>query len=252
MTEKYSFELNLVSRDSTHETNLHEVLEHRMSERRKFLKKSGLLAILGLAGLAAGDRKAEASNVEQWAMIIDLNRCTGCQSCVIACKAQNKTAPGKFNTRIITEEEGTYPQSRILFTPVQCNQCEDPPCVAACPEHATFQLPNGIVVTDWNKCTSKGDCVPACPYEARFLDPRHGGKSDKCDFCINRLNQGLMPACVEACSEKARLFGDMKNPQGEFAEYLARSGLVTRKPDLKLKTRVRYVPSSKSVKGGVL
>lgn len=140
----------------------------------------------------------------------------------------------------------------MLFTPVQCNQCEDPPCVSACPENATFKLPNGIVFTDWNKCKSRGDCVPACPYEARFADQRHGGKSDKCDFCLDRLEKGLVPACVEACSEKARIFGDLKKPTGEFAEYLNKSGLVTRKPELKLGSRVRYVPSTKSAKGGVL
>lgn len=108
------------------------------------------------------------------------------------------------------------------------------------------------MVTDWNKCKAKGDCVGACPYEARFLDPRYGKKSDKCDFCRNRIDHGLEPACVEACSEKARLFGDLKNPQGEFGEYLKRGDLVVRKPDLGLKGRVLYVPSRKGRRGGLL
>jgi tetrathionate reductase subunit B len=223
-----------------------------MNQRREFLKKGSLMAFLGLLGFEGTDRRAEASETRQWAMIIDLNRCCGCQSCVIACKAQNKTVSHEFNTRLLVEEEGEYPEASPLFTPIQCNQCDDPPCVPACPEKATYKLSNGIVVTDWNKCKAKGDCVSACPYEARFLDQRFGKKSDKCDFCRNRVDLGLEPACVEACSEKARLFGDLKNPRGEFGEYLKRGDLVARKSDFGLKGRVLYVPSRKGRRGGIL
>jgi Fe-S-cluster-containing dehydrogenase component len=185
-------------------------------------------------------------------MIIDLNRCCGCQSCVIACKAQNKTAANGFNTTVLSGEEGTYPISRALFTPIQCNQCENPPCVPACPHEATFKLSNGIVVTDWNKCEASGECVEACPYQARFLDPVHGNKSDKCDFCLDRVQAGLEPACVEACSEKARLFGNILQPTAEFAEYLKRTDLMVRKPELNIKPAIRYVPLRGSKSGGLL
>jgi len=162
----------------------------------------------------------------------------------------------KFNTKILTLEDGNYPHAKIVFTPVQCNQCENPPCVPACPVKATFKLPNGIVVTDWDKCQGIGACVPACPYEARFLDPRHkgqsGGKVDKCDFCLNRLEQGLMPACVEACAASARLFGDLNAPEGEFAEYLKRTDLKARKPEKKTGPNIRYVLNRHSKKGGSL
>ena len=222
-----------------------------MNNRRLFMK-NGLLAIVGIAGLAKGAKSEAAPPSQKWGMIIDLNRCTGCQACVIACKAQNKTAPDRFNTKVLSLEDGHYPESRVIFTPVQCNHCEDPRCVPACPLEATFKLPNGIVVTDWDKCESYGACVPACPYGARFLDERHGNKVDKCDFCLNRLDQGLLPACVESCEANARLFGDMDAPAGEFAEYLARKDLTVRKPELKIKTSVRYVRSRKGKKGGSL
>lgn len=229
-----------------------------MSERRFFLKR-GLLVILGIAGFACAKKEDELSTKpgleQKFGMVIDINRCTGCQSCVIACKAQNKTVADHFNTRILSIEDGNYPDSRIIYNPIQCNQCEDPPCVPACPVDAAFKLPNGIVVTDWDKCQGIGECVKACPYDARFIDTRYkgeeGGKSDKCDFCVNRLEQGLEPACVEACSPKARLFGDINAPVGEFADYLKRSDITVRKPDLKLKTNLMYVPSRKSTKGGV-
>jgi tetrathionate reductase subunit B len=221
-----------------------------MNDRRLFLK-NGLLALVGIAGIAAGG-KAEAAQGKRFGMIIDINRCTGCQSCVIACKAQNKTATDKFNTKVLSVEDGNYPDARVVFTPVQCNQCVNPPCVPACPINATFKLPNGIVVTDWNKCEGIGACVPACPYEARFLDNRFGNKVDKCDFCVNRLEKGLLPACVEACEANARIFGDMNAPEGEFAEYLKRKDLNVRKPELKIKTSILYVSSRSSKRGGSL
>jgi len=227
---------------------------------RRFFLKNGLLAMAGtavsVAALSKTPKAEAAAGAKKYGMIIDLNRCTGCQSCVIACKAQNKTLQDKFNTKILTLEDGNYPHAKIVFTPVQCNQCENPPCVPACPVKATFKLPNGIVVTDWDKCQGIGACVPACPYEARFLDPRHkgqsGGKVDKCDFCLNRLEQGLMPACVEACAASARLFGDLNAPEGEFAEYLKRTDLKARKPEKKTGPNIRYVLNRHSKKGGSL
>lgn len=221
-----------------------------MQSRRLFLKNG--LVVIGMAGMAKVPGALASSPTPKWAMIIDVNRCTGCQSCVIACKAQNKTAAGQFNTRVLSLEDGNFPDARVIFTPVQCNHCENPPCVPACPLEATYKLPNGIVVTDWEKCESFGTCVTACPYGARFLDERHGNKVDKCDFCLNRLEQGLLPACVESCEANARVFGDLNAPTGEFAEYLKRRDLAVRKPELKIKTSIRYVPSRTGKKGGAL
>lgn len=218
-------------------------------DRRRFIKKSGLV-LLGSAAATGMASVAMAEGAPKWAMIIDLNRCTGCQSCVIACKNQSKTTTGNFNTQILSVETGRYPATRIVYTPVQCNQCDTPPCVAACPVGATFKLDNGIVVTDWDKCRADGPCAEACvwkcPYGARSLDSRFGNKADKCDFCLDRLAQGLEPACVESCPSKARIFGDINRPLGEFAAYLKKSGLKTRKAGLKagLKTgpQVHYLP----------
>ena len=218
-----------------------------MNNRRIFLK-NGLMGILGAVGAFKTTMVDASSSPKKWGMIIDINRCMGCQSCVIACKAQNKTAADRFNTKILVMEDGNYPDSRTIFTPLQCNQCENPPCVPVCPVNATFKLSNGIVITDWDKCKSIkecGACVTECPYDARFLDPRFGNKADKCDFCLNRLEKGLEPACIEACSAKARIFGDFNAPKGEFAEYLKRRDLTSPKPELKIKTNLLYVSSHK-------
>lgn len=222
-----------------------------MNDRRIFMK-NGLLAIVGIAGLTKGAQSEAAPQSQKWGMIIDLNRCTGCQACVIACKAQNKTVANQFINKVLSLEDGNYPEARVVFTPIQCNQCEEPPCVPACPVNATFKLPNGIVVTDWDKCESIGTCITACPYGARFLDERYDSKVDKCDFCLNRIEKDLMPACVEACEANVRIFGDMNAPTGEFAEYLKRTDMTYRKPELKITTSLQYVPSRHATKGGPL
>jgi tetrathionate reductase subunit B len=225
-----------------------QVEQHPQSDtpqtsRRAFLTQAVLGTLAVAAPRSAGAETAAGAGAEkQWRMIIDLNRCTGCQSCVIACKAQNDTAAQQFNTRILIEEASDAHGSRVAFTPVQCNQCENPPCVHACAQDATFKLPEGIVVTDWQLCTSNLSCVTACPFEARYPDPRHGNKADKCDFCLHRLAKGLQPACVDACPSRARLFGNALAPAGEFAQYLTRADLVSRKPQLKIKTSLLYVP----------
>ncbi|GFO68682.1 tetrathionate reductase subunit B [Geomonas limicola] len=220
--------------------DLHPESVTQHTSRRAFLTQT-VLGILA-AGSARSAGAAEKVAEQRWRMIIDLNRCTGCQSCVIACKAQNDTAPQQFNTRILIEESKDTHGSRVAFTPVQCNQCENPPCVPSCAPNATFKLPNGIVVTDWERCSATLSCISACPYEARYPDPRHGNKVDKCDFCLHRLVKGLNPACVDACPSRARLFGNALAPEGEFAQYLSRNDLVSRKPELGITTSLLYVP----------
>eukprot|EP01022_Parablepharisma_sp_SALTPOND_P014790 TRINITY_DN2051_c0_g1_i1.p1 TRINITY_DN2051_c0_g1~~TRINITY_DN2051_c0_g1_i1.p1 ORF type:complete len:1642 (-),score=446.74 TRINITY_DN2051_c0_g1_i1:4346-9271(-) len=220
-----------------------------MLTRRTFFRNG--LVVAAAAGTVGLGRAAQANvfpetptNV-QYMMIIDPGRCMGCNSCITACKLQNETAEHKFLTTVACDEVGDYPTVRNQFAPQNCNQCEQPPCLPACPQKAISKLPNGVVVTDWGLCTGDGACVTACPYDARFIDP-HFGKVDKCDFCLHRLAQGLQPACVESCPSSARLFGDVNAPEGEFAEYLKRSDLVDRLPELGLATHVRYAAGSAS------
>jgi tetrathionate reductase subunit B len=217
-----------------------------MENRREFLKQ-GLGALVGAATVSAVDSTLlhAGEQYPDYVMIIDLNKCNGCESCVIACKARNRTAPGSFLTRVNAVESGRYPHPSLSFVPTLCNQCEDPRCVPACPQKATYKLADGIVFTDWSRCTGAGKCVAACPYGARFLDSRHGNRADKCDFCQERLARNLLPVCVENCPPGARLFGDRSRPVGAFAEYLRRSDLVAAKPELWIKTRVLYVPKRK-------
>lgn len=192
-----------------------------MVNRRTFIK-NGLMFIVGAGGVlkmkpALG--KGVASD-KSWGIIIDSSRCIGCDSCVVACKLQNKTVEGQFNTTIKTSEKGAYPASTISYKPQICRHCSDSPCVSACRFGAAAKQPSGLVTTDWNLCVSCGVCIPACPYNARFADYRYDDRVDKCDLCIDRISQGLVPACVESCSAGARVFGRFDKPEGRFASYL--------------------------------
>ncbi len=212
-----------------------------MTTRRAFLIGSGLLALGAATGAAEPAPTATGSRPARLTMIIDQDRCTGCRSCEIACKVYTATAPQYFNTHLRIGEEDTERGGHCVFTPVMCNQCDDPPCVAACMAGATFKLASGIVVTDWDRCTACGACIAACPYDARFADPRFGGRADKCDFCLDRVQRDQVPACVEACSAGARLFGDLNDPRGEFASCLRHHSFRVRRPELGTGPNVLYV-----------
>ncbi|MEH0021460.1 MAG: 4Fe-4S dicluster domain-containing protein [Desulfobacter sp.] len=192
-----------------------------METRRQFIKNGlficmGTGAILGVAPKTA----FPASGEKQWGMVIDSKRCSGCQACMVACKLQSATAPDCFNTRIREAEMGTYPDTGLAFFADLCRHCARPACVDACPSGAAAVHPSGLVMTDWGRCNGCGECIDACPFQARFSDPRFSNRADKCDLCIYRITRGMAPACVENCASGARIFGRLDTPQGEFARYL--------------------------------
>jgi len=179
-----------------------------------------------------------ASRSVKWGVAIDLKRCTGCQSCTIACKLENGTPPGVFWTRVLEKEEGTFPFAYKVFMPVRCNHCGDPPCVSVCPSGASYRREqDNLVLVDQDRCIGCGSCVVACPYDVRFM-PEHTrgyygeqttpfeheayqkwqkGAAQKCTLCVHRIDNGLKPACVETCPTKALVFGDLNDPKSEIA-----------------------------------
>lgn len=179
----------------------------------------------------------------RYGMIIDLKRCVGCYACVMACKAEHITPANVFWNKVIVEEKGTYPNARMTFLPVLCNQCAKPPCETVCPTGATYKRSDGIVAVNQDKCIGCGYCIVACPYRQRALNEKSAGyfkgkgltsleqtgykghtrgTVTKCNFCYKRLEQGKMPACVIACPARARIFGDLDNPESEAAQTLGR------------------------------
>jgi anaerobic dimethyl sulfoxide reductase subunit B (iron-sulfur subunit) len=127
----------------------------------------------------------------------DQRYCIACRACQVACQDLKDLSAGTAYLRVETREEGAYPNPRVCHVLHGCWHCEAPPCVAVCESDAlTKRAEDGIVVIDENVCVHCGLCAPACPYGA-IVDTPRGGR--KCDFCLDLLNAGREPACVEAC-----------------------------------------------------
>jgi tetrathionate reductase subunit B len=160
----------------------------------------------------------------RYAMVIDQERCVGCQSCTIACKSEWDVPNGFSRTRVRqTGTVGQFPKLATAFYVSQCNHCDRPTCVPACPTGATYQEENGIVRVHRDLCIGCGACVVACPYGARYINSGIG-KVDKCDFCASRLEKGLEPACVSTCPAHAKIFGDLENRSSDVSRIVYRQG----------------------------
>jgi len=159
----------------------------------------------------------------KYAIVIDTFKCFDCKACMIACKVENDVPEGFWRNWI--KHTGGLEGRRTQFQPGQCMQCEEPSCVAACPVGATYKQADGLVVIDPLKCIGCGNCVTACPYGARYRNPATQ-RADKCDFCEHRLKRGEEPACVETCPTKARVFGDLNDPDSSVSKLLKKEKLV--------------------------
>ncbi len=247
--------------------------------RRGFIKVAGLTAI-GLAGhrLVAGEEKAPTRGAEasgtRWAMVVDPRKCLkdeGCTACIAACnRTHNVPAiPDRRHevkwiwkerfTEAFPDQEAEYIDEALTSRPVLvfCNHCDNPPCVRVCPTQATWRRPDGIVMMDWHRCIGCRYCVAGCPYGSRSFnweDPRPylespdpqfptrtKGVVEKCTLCEERLDKRQLPACVEACPEKAMLFGDLNDPESEVRKVLRSRFAVRRKPALGTSPAVYYL-----------
>ncbi len=199
----------------------------------------------------------------RYGIVIDLDRCVGCNACTIACKQTNGVASGIFWSEVLREEINTYPNAQLAYTPILCNHCADAPCVEVCPTGASQKLENGIVVVDADKCIGCRYCMVACPYNARSFNygqpqgyyPDQGlndyeqvrfvehtvGTVEKCDMCIDRVEQGLEPACVQTCPAKARIFGDLDDPTSQVSQLVTRRDGKQLHPELGTDPSVYYV-----------
>ena len=154
-------------------------------------------------------------------MLVDLQRCIGCWSCNVACKQENDVPPGVFRNELFTVGPfGEYPDVKSYFLPRPCMHCEDAACVKACPTGASYQRGDGLVLIDADKCIVCGYCAWACPYGARQVN-EVAQRMEGCTMCAHRIDEGLDPACVHHCMGKARMFGDLDDPDSEISKYLA-------------------------------
>jgi Fe-S-cluster-containing dehydrogenase component len=196
-------------------------------------------------------------------MGIVIDKCIGCGRCADACKKENDvpTEPFFFRTwieRYVILEGGEVvvdspsggldgfklqPQEktviRSFFVPKLCNQCDSPPCVQVCPVGATFKTRDGVILVDSKRCIGCRYCLQACPYGARFIDPR-SRTAEKCTFCYHRIVKGLVPACVEVCPTQARIFGETKGGASPLARFMRMYKIGVLKPSLNTSPKVFY------------
>jgi Fe-S-cluster-containing dehydrogenase component len=177
---------------------------------------------------------------------IDLRKCIGCHACTIACKAEHDIPVGVNRCWVKTVEQGTFPDTRRFFFPVLCNQCDEAPCAKICPTNALFKRRDGIVDLNGDSCIGCRACMVACPYDQLFIDP-NTHTAEKCNFCANRVENELLPACVSVCPTECRIFGDLDDPLSEVAQIAAREMTRVRKPEKGTIPKVFYINAEDSV-----
>ena len=213
---------------------------------------------------------------------LDLSRCIGCRRCVYACVEENNQSrdpqihwisvlefkKGERWVNVFEEATKYYNPSKVpeeghFYMPVQCQQCENPPCVRVCPTKATWKERDGITVVDYNWCIGCRYCMAACPYGARRFNwakpqvareeintethylgnrPRYKGVVEKCTFCIQRTREepGRYPACVEICPVGARKFGNILDPESEIRYSIEHKRVFRLKEDLNTSPKFYY------------
>ena len=200
-----------------------------------------------------------------WTMSVDLDRCTGCGACVVACQAENNlpiVGEDHFRERreikwlrIERYWEGEYPNVKLKFLPMLCQQCDQAPCETPCPVAATYHNHDGLNTQIYNRCIGTRTCAVYCPYEVRYfnwftytwdepleqqLNPdvtvREKGVMEKCTFCIQRIRLAkdtakdddrrrvrdgeITPACVQTCPTEAMVFGNLNDPDSRISKMV--------------------------------
>jgi Fe-S-cluster-containing dehydrogenase component/formate-dependent nitrite reductase membrane component NrfD len=175
----------------------------------------------------------------RWAKVVDHTRCIGCHACSTACKSENQVPVGVHRTYVKYVDVGRFPHARRAFQVTRCNQCAEPPCVEACPTAAMHQRPDGIVDFDKRVCIGCKACIAACPYDAIFINPEDRS-AEKCNFCAQRLDVGLEPACVVVCPTEAILVGDLNDGTSRVSETVGRDIVAVRRPEKETQPKLFY------------
>jgi len=163
----------------------------------------------------------------KWIMVIDLAACDGCGTCTKACSKMHFVPPDREWIPVMKMQDA--PETAPYFFPKPCFHCDNPPCTKVCPVDATFKRQDGVVLIDNERCIGCRFCMAACPYSTRHFNwghpeesaeagehgyspetghPRRVGTVEKCDFCPDMAEQGMLPACVSSCPMGVIYYGD--------------------------------------------
>jgi len=217
---------------------------------------------------------------ERWGMVVDVNRCVGCQTCTIACKHWNDTQPGVQWRKVLDVETGTFPDVERLFLVVGCQHCAEPPCVPVCPTGATQQREDGLVTMDYDVCIGCAYCAVSCPYQARTIAHDHNwyyghetiqedavrhrereGVAQKCTFCVDKIDDAkargltpgvdpdVTPACSASCIAQAIHFGDFNDPGSNVSQLVEQNPYFQMHEHLGTDPQIKYLYSTPAVPG---
>jgi Fe-S-cluster-containing dehydrogenase component len=190
-------------------------------------------------------------DVVKYGMIIDINRCTGCYSCFLACRDEycgndypplsaSQPKSGQFWMQVREVERGKYPKVKVSYIPMPCLQCKNATCIKAASNNAVFRRDDGIVIIDPEKAAGQKAIVSACPFGVIFWNHERN-TPQKCTFCAHLLDRGEKnPRCVEACPTGALVFGDLSDPGGEISKIMASKVVEELHPEYGLEPVVHY------------
>jgi tetrathionate reductase subunit B len=235
-------------------------------DRRKFLKtgaaiSAGTACICGLPVMSAFGQESEES-AAKWGMVIDLKKCAreqGCTKCMDACRKENNVAYHNdprwdiYWIRKVTIKNKEVPGLEKTV-PLLCNHCDKPPCALVCPVQATYKRADGIVIVDHHRCIGCRYCVVACPYNARFFNYRENpdwpnreypkrshGVAESCNFCAHLVDGGELPACVQACPQKALQFGNLNDKDSDIIDVISKNPVRRLREGLGTEPKVYYI-----------
>ena len=156
-------------------------------------------------------------------IVVNIDRCTGCYACQVACKMQNEVALGlAWNKVKIVGPVGEYPNMVRYPLPTMCQECENAPCLEVCPTGATYRdEETGVILIDSEQWIGCQACMQACPYGQRCYNEQ-AGVVEKCNLCHDLTAKGELPACVKSCSAGARFYGDLDDPESDVSKELAK------------------------------
>jgi molybdopterin-containing oxidoreductase family iron-sulfur binding subunit len=250
-------------KELTPEDLAHAIARHEAETKEKYGAEVHIEDVRPTPGVAFG-------------YALNLSVCIGCRKCAEACHIENNHDRATNNSyiRVFELDKGNIdfatgsadydhavPAPGKYYMPVQCQQCDNAPCVKVCPVEATWKEDDGIVVVDYDWCIGCRYCEAACPYHARRfnweapqipaneINPdqaylsnriRPQGVVEKCTFCLHRTRKGKLPACLEACPTGARVFGNLLDPKSEIRWVLENKRVFVLKEELGTKPRFFY------------